>query len=117
MHFAMSDVYADFGKRLREARQKASLTQEVLGQHVGLTRTSITNIEAGRQPVNLDLLYRLAAALQSDPRDLLPARSPQRAWEASASYSAKSRLPPLGTDAKSWVDKVLQNAKLRTSEP
>jgi transcriptional regulator with XRE-family HTH domain len=37
-----------------------------------LSRTSVVNIEAGRQGVALATLYRLADALGANPGDLLP---------------------------------------------
>jgi transcriptional regulator with XRE-family HTH domain len=68
-------IYRDFGRRLRKARAKATLTQEGLAQRVGLTRTSITNIEQGNQHVGLHLLYQLAKAVGVPPVDLLPDES------------------------------------------
>jgi transcriptional regulator with XRE-family HTH domain len=68
-------IYRDFGRRLRKARAKATLTQEGLAQRVGLTRTSITNIEQGNQHVGLHLLYQLAIAVGVPPVDLLPDES------------------------------------------
>jgi transcriptional regulator with XRE-family HTH domain len=59
---------------------KAGLSQERLSDFVGLTRTSITNIEKGRQRVSLDLLFALAEALRIEPHELLPTSS--------------SRIPP-----------------------
>jgi transcriptional regulator with XRE-family HTH domain len=109
-------IYIDFGKLLRQARRKAGLTQEVLADRVGLTRTSITNIEAGRQPVNLELLYRFAAAVQSDAADLLPAQKAQKGEAPHASSGAGSRLPHLAPASKSWIDKVLETAKSEGSK-
>ena len=68
-------IYRDFGRRLRKARAQATLTQEGLAQRVGLTRTSITNIEQGNQHVGLHLLYQLAKAVGVPPVDLLPDES------------------------------------------
>ena len=50
------------------------MTQERLGTLVGLSRTSITNIEKGRQQVSLQQLYRIAEALGIAPDVLLPPR-------------------------------------------
>lgn len=54
------------------AREKTELTQERLAARVGLSRTSIVNVEAGRQRVPLHQLYRIAGALGMEPADLLP---------------------------------------------
>ena len=40
-----------FGRRVQRRRKDRGLSQEALGAIVGLSRTSITNIEAGRQSV------------------------------------------------------------------
>jgi transcriptional regulator with XRE-family HTH domain len=68
----MESIYLDFGQRLRKARRQAKLTQEALGKRVGLSRTSITNIEQGNQHVGLHLLYELAKAVGVRPVELLP---------------------------------------------
>lgn len=62
--------YEDFGELVRRAR--GAMPQAVLGQRVGMSRGSISNIEAGRQHVPLHLLPRLAAALGASPIELLP---------------------------------------------
>ena len=64
--------YSEVGKRVRAARKARSMTQEGLASQVSLTRTSITNIEQGRQNFPLHMLAELAAALQVTPAALLP---------------------------------------------
>jgi transcriptional regulator with XRE-family HTH domain len=66
-------IYRVFGSRLREAREQADVTQEELARRVDLSRTSITNIEKGRQRVLLHQLLDLAGALKVAPSDLMPA--------------------------------------------
>ena len=73
------------GARLRHQRGLAELTQEALADQVGLSRTSITNIERGNQPVSAFLLRRIATVLDCDVRDLLP--------EASDFGDTLQRLP------------------------
>ena len=45
--------YVILGQRIRHLRQIACLTQNDLAGRMGLTRTSIVNIESGRQRVML----------------------------------------------------------------
>lgn len=66
--------YKQLGERIRTARGKG-LSQEALGAAVGLTRTSISNIEKGRQRMLLHTFVDLATALKVDPQKLLPERS------------------------------------------
>lgn len=65
-------LYEDIGLRIRLWREEAGLTQEELGQRVRLTRTSITNIEAGGQKVQVDVLYAIAQALNVSLDRFLP---------------------------------------------
>ena len=66
--------YEEAGRRIREARRrrKPKLTQEALADLVSLTRTSITNVEKGRQKFLLHTLADIAKALQVSPASLLP---------------------------------------------
>lgn len=52
-----------FGDAVRVARDAKGMTQGALANALGLTRTSITNIEAGRQRPLLSQAYDLAQAL------------------------------------------------------
>lgn len=72
--------YEEVGRRIRLAR-KGRLTQQDLADRVSLTRTSITNIEKGRQKLLLHTLSDIAEALQVSPADLLPASSVESANE------------------------------------
>jgi transcriptional regulator with XRE-family HTH domain len=51
------------------------MTQSDLARRVDLSRTSIANIENGRQRVLLHQLYKFADVLQVEPLELLPERS------------------------------------------
>lgn len=62
---------AGLAARVRSARKAAHMTQAALAEACGLERTSVTNLEAGRQMPRLDVLYRMAAALKMEPEELL----------------------------------------------
>ena len=69
--------YERFGQRLAEMRRgvKPRLTQAVLAKRVGVSRSTIANIEKGRQRCPLHLLPELAHSLGCDPAALLPEES------------------------------------------
>lgn len=69
--------YEEVGRRIRDARKrrKPPITQEMLAHMVSLTRTSITNVEKGRQKFLLHTLADIAAALHVEPASLLPPSS------------------------------------------
>ena len=60
------------GKGIRQARDRIGMKQDQLAQAVGLSRTSITNIERGRQGVQAFILARIADVLGTPPAELLP---------------------------------------------
>lgn len=68
----MQRLYAEFGRLLRDHRVREGLTQQDMADRVGLSRTSITNIELGKQHVSLHLLYKLASVVNTSPSNLLP---------------------------------------------
>lgn len=53
-----------FGKKLRELRKKANLSQEELGFRAGIHRTYIGAIERGEQNISVDNIHKLAKALK-----------------------------------------------------
>lgn len=57
--------------RIRSARKAARLTQAELATACGLERTSVTNIEGGKQALTVPLLLKVAGALKVMPSDLL----------------------------------------------
>jgi transcriptional regulator with XRE-family HTH domain len=65
-----------FGRRVARWRHERGLSQEALGSLVGLSRTSITNIEAGRQSVVAYTIQLLARHLEVSTDDLLARNEP-----------------------------------------
>lgn len=95
-------VYQQLGARIRELRTAISMTQAELAHATSLTRTSITNIEKGRQPVQVHVLLLIADALGVKTTDLL---SP------FDRVLGDSRITmPRGLDASvsDWVKRVLR---------
>jgi transcriptional regulator with XRE-family HTH domain len=72
----MEPFYREFGNALRRAREAKAVSQTTLAAEVGLSRTSIANIERGRQRVLLHLLPEFGRVLGVDPTRLLPQTDP-----------------------------------------
>ncbi len=87
----MESVYEDLGRNIRRARLHAGLTQEQLGRAVGLTRTSVNNIEHGRQKVLVHTLLELASACGVTPDSLL------------VREAAAAPVPP---DVRDWIERI-----------
>ena len=67
------EVLRRAGQLIRAARRDANLTQEELVRHLGMRRSSMANIEAGRQTISLPQAAVLAKVLSLDPAALLGA--------------------------------------------
>lgn len=65
-------LYQAIGKRLKQLREANDLTQADLAKTLGFERTSITNIERGKQRPGVHVLYRICAYLQVPIDKLLP---------------------------------------------
>jgi transcriptional regulator with XRE-family HTH domain len=60
-----------FGARLRTLRLQKGWTQQILADHAGLTRESISSLENGRSDTTIRTLYDLATALGTTMSDML----------------------------------------------
>lgn len=65
-------IYEHVGKKVKEIRRKEKITQEGLGEILGLTRTSIINIETGKHHITIEKLYVLCAVFKLDYAFFLP---------------------------------------------
>jgi len=63
--------YKALGSKIREQREVVGLTQAQLANAVGLSRTSVTNIELGRQRLMLDQFESICAAVGKTAGDVL----------------------------------------------
>ena len=69
---AQRAIYRLVGSNIRKRREERGMTQMALSQAVGLSRTSVTNVEQGRQTILLHQFVEFARALEIEPHKLLP---------------------------------------------
>lgn len=82
---------------------RSGMTQEKLGNLVGLSRTSITNIERGHQHVSLHHLFAIADALRVPPDALLP-----DTVSRAGGGGVVGKLPPdTEPEIAKWAEKVV----------
>lgn len=109
------ELYKQFGRRVARFRKKAKLSQVKLARAVGLSRSSIANIERGRQTVQIHVAYLMADALGEEIVRLLP-NQPRSAALSSVlggrletfTPEEKRALEELGPDGVKWFAEVFR---------
>lgn len=56
---------------IKDARRRAGMSQQALGEKVGLDQSGISRIERGQRPVTVGMLKAIAKALGVRPADLI----------------------------------------------
>lgn len=79
----MGDYWPEYGARVKAARIAAGLTQTELSTLLALERSSVANIEAGRQQQTAEQVILTANATGADPRWLLTGWEPERPYRAA----------------------------------
>ena len=65
-------IYKIIGGKIKDLRTKHDLSQEKLAQEIGLLRTSIVNIEAGRQRAPIHILFKISNIFSVELKELIP---------------------------------------------
>ena len=102
--------YRDVGSRVRAARATAGMTQEDLASELSIGRSSIANLEAGRQRIPLHTLMLIADILKVQPAELLPRRSISE--HVDDFFNVDEQLAKVGEDSRDFVtDAIAQLLK------
>ncbi|MCR8667296.1 helix-turn-helix domain-containing protein [Aestuariibaculum sp. M13] len=80
------NFYELIGSAINIKRKELGYTQIELANKTGMSRTSIVNIEKGRQFPPLHLLWEISQALDCNPSDFFP-KSSKSFYETSSSSS------------------------------
>ncbi len=83
----LDPFYVDLGARVRAQREQLGLTQALLADEIGISRTSLTNIECGRQRLLVDQLVNICAKLSISIEDIIPSQKVEY-WPEPMSLSA-----------------------------
>jgi methanogenic corrinoid protein MtbC1/DNA-binding XRE family transcriptional regulator len=67
----LREYLLDLGRRVRELRNQKAWTQEQLAEASHVTRVCIVAVEGGKQNVSMDIVVRIANALETAPERLL----------------------------------------------
>lgn len=67
----MSINYEQLGERIRKMRKEKNITQETLGEQIGLTSAQIYNIETARSRPSIESLINISDVFQVSVDELL----------------------------------------------
>lgn len=67
-------LYVALGNRIKNEREAQGYKQTSFAKQIGISRSSLVNIEKGRQRTPLHVLYSIAELLEINMMDLLPKR-------------------------------------------
>ena len=99
-------LYIELGKKIKNVRNKKKLSQADLAKACSLSRTSITNIEKGRQHLPLHTLYTIAYALGINVAELLPDQ--YLSFDKLVLEDAQEELPQ---NARDWLHEEINKIK------
>lgn len=106
---ASDSFYTGVGERLRLFRKRAKMDQETLAEHLRLSRTSVINIEKGRQRISLEQTWLASIALKVEISELLPTTSPLTIDQ----WAEKIANEEVGAKEKKNVMQWISKAKTR----
>jgi transcriptional regulator with XRE-family HTH domain len=107
----LSAIYQEIGNRISRARKKTKLSQHELAGRIGLQRTSVTNIEKGRQKIMVHTLVEIARHLNVSPEKLLPRDPSTSIGNDVASYLDSAVLGTLRLEEIRFIEKSAFKAK------
>lgn len=103
MKNSVNPIYVEIGKQIFEARDRKGMTQEQLAEKISLKRTSITNIEKGKQQLLVHTLVNIAKELEVEVSSLIPRVSEEESLQIKTDKYPKKSL--------NWVKSALNQIK------
>ena len=71
----IDSLYLVIGQKIRSRRKERDVSQLNLAKKLKISRTSVVNIEAGRQKAPIHVLWQLAETLETEIHMLIPKQS------------------------------------------
>lgn len=106
----MTSLKLKFGKRVRELRKSAGLTQEQMAEIIGIEPPNISKMESGMHFPQPDKIERIALALNVEISDLFEFEHIQK--RQSLIKYINSEIENLSDGALQLVYKFIANLKL-----
>lgn len=103
--------YSEVAEKLRLYRKRAKMDQETLAEHLRLSRTSVINIEKGRQRISLEQAWLAARALKVQIADLLPSINPLTIDQWAEKIDTKTVGAKEKKNVMQWISKAKTQRK------
>lgn len=97
-----ADDAVELGRRLREHRQSVGLTLQQVADETGVTRSFVSQVEAGKVNPSMSTLKRIAAALDTRLGALLDAEYPPAA-QPNGSSGGRSEVAVVRRDHRKMI--------------
>ena len=95
-------LYIEIGRRIQQARRTAGITQAELADAIGLSRTSMSNIERGRHKILLHKLEDVSRVVGISLHGLIPDRRFEKA-------RLENQLPTnVSSDLRGFISGILK---------
>ena len=62
----------EIGEKIREIRLKKDISQEMLANECEIDYSQVNRMELGKVNFSISYLYKIASALEANPKDFLP---------------------------------------------
>lgn len=105
--------YLEVGEKVRAVRKAAGMDQENLARHLGLSRTTIINIEKGRQRLSLEQAWLISHIFEISITNLLPPSQTNdiAAWEEKVENSTHIKDEIQRKIVLDFISKTLKTKK------
>lgn len=103
-----NDFYIELGNRIRQARLKVRIGQDELAEKLSLTRSSIVNIEKGRQRPMIHTIVTISQLLKTDLNSLIPGQTHIEVIPHESDYSSWTDFSNVVSD-EFTLDTLTQN--------
>jgi transcriptional regulator with XRE-family HTH domain len=71
-YYKDEELLTKIGNKIREVRLSKNISQESLANEIEVDYSQVNRMELGKVNFNISNLYRIAKALNADPKRLLP---------------------------------------------
>lgn len=71
-YFKDKNLLVEVGNKIREVRLSKNISQESLANECEIDYSQVNRMELGKVNFSISYLYRIAKALNVDPKELLP---------------------------------------------